>query len=68
MATIRFAIRKPLPSSFNIEAVPAQFTRFVCDIDDAEPDGAARLGRMRYVGQAFKVIELGEIDAAGAAT
>jgi hypothetical protein len=64
VATIRFAIKAPLPSSFLIDSVPAQFTRFVCDIDESQDDGAARIGRMRYIGQAYNVIELGPIDGA----
>ena len=68
MAIIRFAVKAPQPSDLELSAVPALFTRRVWDIDDSTPEGAARAGRMRYVGPPHGVIELGVIDTSGVVT
>lgn len=68
MPTIRFAVRAPLSPNFSLPSVPADFQRYVCDIDTDQPDGENRAGRMRYLGTAYGVMELGPLDIPGVAT
>lgn len=65
MATIRFAVRAPLSPNLSMPGVPAEFARYVCDINDEVEGGVDRIGRMRYMGRPFNVIELGPIDSSG---
>ena len=60
--TIRFAVKAPLSPNFSLSSVPADFQRYVWDIDTDQPDGTERAGRMRYLGTAYGVMELGPID------
>lgn len=63
MATfIRFAIRQPLQPNLRIDSVPADFNSYVWDVDVSTVDGQLAAGRMRYMGQPYRVIELGPIE------
>jgi hypothetical protein len=62
MATIRFAVKQPTSPDLVLDSVPAQFTRYVWDVDESTEEGALRAGRMRYLGQPYGVIELGPLD------
>jgi hypothetical protein len=62
MATVRFAVAHPQPPNLSLSAVPATFEDYIWDVDTDTEDGRLQAGRMRYVGQPYRVIELGTIS------
>jgi len=57
MAKIRFALPESSEDpNLEIPAVPAQFIDRICDIEETD---LAALGRMRYRGQPYGVVQLG---------
>jgi hypothetical protein len=62
MATVRFAVAHPQPPDLQVAAVPAIFENYIWDVDTDTEDGRLQAGRMRYIGQPYRVIELGTIS------